>query len=97
MIQIPNQIQFNLPVSLIQEDEQIVAYTPALDISTSGKDEAEARERFGELVNMFFKDLVENGTLEEVLLDLGWQKHEMKWNPPIISQGSVEVRVPAFA
>lgn len=99
MEQTNNQIifNFNLPVSLIQEGEQVVAYTPALDISTSGKDEAEARKRFGELVNIFFRDLLENGTLEEMLLELGWHKSKATWNPPVISQGSVNVRVPAFA
>jgi hypothetical protein len=60
-------LEVNLPVSFIREGEQIVAYTPALDISTSGKDEVEAKRRFGELVHLFFADLVENGTVEQVL------------------------------
>jgi hypothetical protein len=97
MDQSRHHLEVNLPVSLIQEGEQVVAYTPALDISTSGKDETEAKERFNELVNIFFADLIENGTVEEVLSDLGWQKGQLAWNPPAISQESVSVRVPVAA
>lgn len=92
-----HQIEVNLPVSLITEGNKVVAYTPALDISTAGKDEAEAKSRFSELVNIFFADLVENNTVEVVLTDLGWVKEEQKWNPPVISQESINVKIPAFA
>lgn len=97
MNQSPPQLEVNLPVSFIQEGEQIVAYTPALDISTSGKNEGEARRRFGELVTMFFADLIEHGTLDEVLSELGWRKGRDAWNPPAISQESVRVHVPVAA
>jgi len=90
-------LQLNLPVSFITEDHQVVAYTPALDISTSGKDEAEAKERFQELVGIFFQDLIENQTIDTVLTDLGWSKVAAQWNPPVVSQQSLNVRVPAFA
>jgi hypothetical protein len=91
------QVGFNLPVTFISEGDQIVAYTPALDIATSGKDENEAKERFGELVRMFFADLIENNTVDAVLSELGWQKVEQQWQPPLVSQQSVNVQVPAFA
>ncbi|MGB4076633.1 MAG: hypothetical protein WBK28_02940 [Minisyncoccia bacterium] len=81
-----HNLEVNLPVAFIQEGEQVVAYTPALDISTSGKDEAEAKVRFNELVNIFFADLIENGTVDEVLSDLGWHKGQLAWTPPRISQ-----------
>jgi len=92
-----HQIEFNLPVSFITEGGKVVAYTPALDISTSGKDESEAKRRFGELVNIFFKDLVENNTVDAVLTELGWRKGQVAWDPPMISQQSVNVRVPVAA
>lgn len=97
MKQIAHQLELNLPVSFIQEDGKVVAYTPALDISTAGKDEAEARQRFGEIVAIFFKDLIENNTVDAVLSDLGWHKGQITWNPPRISQQSVNVRVPVTA
>ncbi len=91
-----SQIEVNLPVTFINEGQQVVAYTPALDISTSGKDEDEAKEHFSELVNIFFKDLVESNTVDAVLSDLGWRKIEQQWSPPIVSQQSINVRVPAL-
>lgn len=91
------QMMVNLPVAFIKEGEQVVAYTPALDLSTSGKDTAEAKERFGEIVSIFFKDLLEQGTLDAVLSDLGWRQIGSAWNPPVISQESMSVAIPAYA
>jgi hypothetical protein len=51
-------LELRLPVSLIREGDQVVAYAPALDISTCGKDEAEAEANFSGLVGIFFKDLI---------------------------------------
>ena len=90
-------LNVQLPVAFIKEDDQIVAYTPALDISTAGANEAEAKERFNELVLMFFEDLVENNTVDAVLTELGWHKGEQQWMPPQVTQQSVSVQVPAFA
>jgi len=90
------QMAVKLPVAFIKEGRRVVAYTPALDLSTSGKDTAEAKVRFNEIVKIFFKDLLEQGTLGTVLSDLGWQRINSAWNPPAISQESVNVAIPAF-
>lgn len=91
-------LEFNLPVSFIREGKRVVAYTPALDLSTSGKNYTEARKRFSEIVNIFFEELIKNDTLEEVLKDLGWKRVQAKWSPPtVISQESQTVRVPVKA
>ena len=92
----PN-IDVNLPVAFIKEGDHVVAYTPALDISTSGRDEVEAKERFAELVQIFFADMVENNTIDPVLSELGWHREEKRWTPPAISQESISVELPAFA
>jgi hypothetical protein len=94
---ITGQMNINLPVAFITEGDRVIAYTPALDLSTAGKDEAEAKARFVEIVAMFFNDLVENHTLDAVLSDLGWQKQTTQWSPPAIRQESVSVGVPTFA
>lgn len=91
------QMMVNLPVAFIKEGGHVVAYTPALDLSTSGKDEAEAKVRFGEIVSIFFKDLLEQGTFNAVLSDLGWRQVNSAWNPPVISQESMSVAIPAYA
>lgn len=88
-------LEFNLPVSFIRENKGIVAYSPALDLSTSAKSHREARKRFSEIVNIFFEELIKRGTLEEVLKDLGWKRVRAEWTPPvIISQESQTIRVP---
>jgi hypothetical protein len=97
MNQPTHQMAVNLPVAFIKEGKRVIAYTPALDLSTSGKDEAEAKIRFGDIFGIFFKDLIEQGTLGVVLSGLGWQQINSAWNPPVISQKSVNVAIPACA
>lgn len=90
-------IQANLPVSILREGKRYVAYTPALDLSTSGKSLKEVKERFSEAVDIFFEEVIKNDTLDEVLHNLGWEKVRAQWVPPtIVSQESQIVRVPAL-
>ncbi|MEK7523614.1 MAG: hypothetical protein AAB588_01155 [Patescibacteria group bacterium] len=88
-------VQVKLQVDLIKQGKVYIAYSPALDLSTTGKNAKQAQKRFAEMVDIFFEELIENNTLEEVLQDLGWIKVKKKWEPPqIISQKSFDVRVP---
>ncbi len=85
----------NLPVSFIRESDQFVAYTPALDLSTSGATLEDAKKNFTEAVELFFDEMVAMGTLEDVLLDLGWKKQAHNFIPPVVvSQGMESVRAP---
>lgn len=94
----PLALQVNLPVSFLREGKYFIAYTPALDLSTSGKTFAEAKKRFEEAVEIFFEELVEKGTLNEVLIGLGWRQIGRKWVPPVeVSHQIATVRVPQFA
>jgi hypothetical protein len=87
-------LEFKLPVSILKEGKKFIAYTPALDLSTSGKSYKEVKRRFNEIVNIFFEELVKKGTLEEVLRNFGWQRIQTKWNPPIvIAQESHPVQI----
>jgi hypothetical protein len=87
-----------LPVLITKQGKSFVAYTPALDISTSGKSEKDVKTKFNELVNLFLEEIHGAGTESEVLKELGWKKGEKKWTPPqVISAKSINVRMPAFA
>jgi hypothetical protein len=88
-----------LPVTFIEEGDSVIAYTPALDLSTSGSTRQEAHVMFQEIVQIFFNDLVENNTADEVLTGLGWKKDvaNASWIPPRISQESIGVKIPTFA
>ena len=87
-------LEVNLPVSILKEGKRFIAYTPALDLSTSGKSYKEVRARFNEIVEIFFEEIISKGTVDEVLANLGWEKVRAKWIPPVvISQESQSVRV----
>lgn len=78
------QFSCSLPVSILKEGEVFVAYSPALDLSTYGKSFDEVQKRFNEVVEIFFEELIEKGTVNDVLSGLGWQKEQKSWVPPII-------------
>ncbi|TBR20320.1 hypothetical protein EPO15_13250 [bacterium] len=64
----------NIPVFLLKDDGVIVAYTPALNLGTCGKTQAEAKIRLGGAIELFFSELVGMGTLDKALKELGWKK-----------------------
>lgn len=85
----------NIPVSILKEGNKFIAYSPAFDLSTSGKNYNEVKRRFEEIVGIFLEELIKKGTLKEVLLDLGWRKIQSKLVPPVvISQEYQTIRVP---
>ncbi len=83
------QLQFNLPVEIFKEGTYFIARTPALDLAVQGKTEEEVRNRFVDAVVLFFEELVNLGTINEVLGELGWKKVQSNWQPPL---SSVELR-----
>ena len=91
-------ISFNLPVTITKQGRRFVAYTPALDISTSGTTEKKVKENFFELVNVFLEELHTMGTTHDVLTELGWKKSQKIWQPPqVISSSSIGIKIPVFA
>jgi len=92
---IPNFLK--LTVNYSKQGKRYVAYAPALDIATSGRTEKEVQKRFNEIVSIFFEELHEAGTTEDVLSELGWKKIKKQWQPPAVETRSYNVKVPAFA
>ena len=84
IIKIMNTIQFALSVTVIKEGDSFIAYSPALDLSTVGDTFDEAKKRFGEAVQIFFEEITEKGTVEKALTELGWQKHNKEYIPPLV-------------
>ncbi len=88
-------LSLKIPVSIFKEDKHFIAYTPALDLSTSGDSFKEVKNRFEEAVYIFFDEVSKRGTLEEVLQELGWKKLKKTWSPPrFISHETEEIKVP---
>ena len=84
MKEIIHNIELKVAVLLIEEGESIVAYCPALELSSYGKTEEEAKEYFKDALDLFIKDTVEMGTLEKNLLKFGWILKSSNYEPPRI-------------
>jgi len=94
----PMNFNVNIPVSFFKEGDAYVAYCPILDLSTSASTFEKVKERFGEVVEVFFEELVDMGTLDDVLASLGWTKIQSKWTPPFqVGHDLQRVTVPLSA
>lgn len=92
------QLTAGLSVTFMQQDDCVVAYSPALDISTYGSSEKEATKNFQDLLIAFFSQLRDTRQLESVLESMGWKRDKKtNWQPPKITQKEVAIPKEAFA
>ncbi len=84
------KIKTKLPVSIFREGDSFIAYTPALDMSTSGKSYSEVKKRFSELVEIFLEEIIKSGDINAVLSNLGWEKIKKQWMPPAMISQKIE-------
>lgn len=90
-------VKFSVPVSILKEGKYFIAYSPVFDLSTSGKSYEEVKKRFEEIVQIFFEEVLEKGTLDKVLTELGWQKQNKQWSPPLmIAHESTQINFPVL-
>lgn len=68
-----SSINIIIEVALFEEDGIWVAYCPALELSSYGKDKEDAKSALDEAMGIFLKETDRKGTLERYLLKLGWQ------------------------
>jgi vesicle coat complex subunit len=95
---IQKTFSLKLPIVITKQRKQFIAYSPVLDISTSGATKKNVQERFKELVTLFIEEITEAGTADEVLSELGWKKIKKNWNPPkVISSQLIGIRLPSIA
>ena len=83
----------------LKEGRTHIAYSPALDLSASGSTPQKAKENFLTVLRLFIEELIEHGTLREVLIELGWTEQQREWAPPITVNRimTVSMRVPLSA
>ena len=83
-----NHNKYHIGLSLVEftEDNIIIIYSPALDLSGYGNSEEEAKKSFSEAMDEFFKYTTNKKTLDTVLKGLGWSiegsKSKPQFNPP---------------
>ena len=76
-------LNFKLQIIFIREGRTVVAYCPALDLSSCGRNEEEAEKMFYEAASAFVESCNERGVLDEALEELGWARlGESSWTPP---------------
>ena len=71
-----NAININLSIIIFKEDDNFIAYCPALDISAYGDTEKEAEKAFYEICKIHFDFCIENNTLFDDLIAHGWKISE---------------------
>jgi len=67
-----NKIGCSLPLIIFEEDDRIITFCPALDLSGYGSTEDEARHSFEETLSEYFRYTVNKKTLARDLEKLGW-------------------------
>jgi hypothetical protein len=80
------EYRFAIEYYIFREGENIIAYCPSLDISTSGKDYSDAVKNFYERFQIYIETSLEMGTLWDDLKDHGWKVTEKKLTPPPFSR-----------
>ena len=90
-----------LTVTFYREGNKFIAYSPALNLSTCGDTQEQAKRRFEEMLGIFLEEVDKMGTLEDVFLECGWKKigdPQRHWQPPVfVGQTQEEVRLPCPA
>ncbi|HRN27095.1 MAG: hypothetical protein IT276_11795 [Ignavibacteriaceae bacterium] len=80
-------IKLQVDVLIIKEEDYIVAYCPALELSSYGKTKSEAKAAFEVDIKIFIDETFKSGNLEKYLLKQGWtlqQIPELDYQPPHI-------------
>ena len=90
-------IDINLTLSILKQGKRFIAYSPALDLSTSGKSQQEVKKRFMEAALLFLEELDRTGTMHNVLKELGWQQVRRQWTPPQVISQPLGFRMPVMA
>ncbi|KKT41248.1 MAG: hypothetical protein UW30_C0010G0004 [Candidatus Giovannonibacteria bacterium GW2011_GWA2_44_13b] len=86
------KLNAQLPVSVFKEGKHFIAYTPALDLSTSGKTHEQAMARFNEAADIFFEELAKKRHDRRSSVRMGWEKVKKHLAPPsLIAQESRQV------
>lgn len=79
------------------QEEYYVAYCPALELSSYGKTEKEARKNFETELDIFLEETEKRGSLEKILLKLGWclkQLPSPAYIPPRYSSHPIQINQP---
>ena len=73
---------FSFVTHIFKEGGTYVAYVPALDLSSCGATDEEARTNIRDAVRGFLATSTDMGTLDEILQEAGYEQENDGWRPP---------------
>lgn len=73
---------FSFTAHIFREGPTFVAYVPALDISSCGSTDEEARNNIRDAVRGFLAASADMGTLDEILQEAGYEREGGEWRAP---------------
>jgi hypothetical protein len=73
---------FSFDVHIFKEGDAYVAYVPALDLSSCGATDDEARQNIRDAVRGFLATSANMGTLDEILQEAGYEREGENWRAP---------------
>jgi hypothetical protein len=71
-------IKVSLGMYLFKEEMSYILYCPALDLSSYGDTEEQAKKSFADVFEMTVKYMLNENTLKEDLINHGWQINSLK-------------------
>ena len=73
---------FSFDAHIFKEGNTYVAYVPALDVSSCGATDEEARRNIRDAVRGFLAASADMGTLNEILQEAGYEPEGEGWRGP---------------
>lgn len=73
---------FSFDAHIFKEGETYVAYVPALDVSSCGATDEEARRNIRDAVRGFLAASADLGSLDEILKEAGYEPEGEGWRAP---------------
>ncbi len=87
--------KIHVQVFVVEDGDYYVAYCPALQLSSYDTTPEGAKKSFDKAMKIFIEETERKGTLEKVLLGLGWtlkQKPSYRYQPPKTAKTLSRVR-----
>lgn len=86
----------DLTMQVWREGPTYVSYTPELDLSSCGRTVSQAKAHLREAVSLFIEEAAKQGTLEDILLEAGFEKHGKTLRPRrILERQRLRMALPA--
>jgi predicted RNase H-like HicB family nuclease len=78
---------------IFKENGMLVAYCPELDLSSCGRDLAEAKKNLLEATRLFMEESLKMGTLKDILEEAGYDTKKSELKSPLIETDKLELKM----